>query len=40
MKRVFDFTVSLLMLIVLFPFFIIIGLIIYIDAGRPVIFRQ
>ncbi len=40
MKRVFDFTVSLLMLIVLFPFFLIIGLIIYIDAGRPVIFRQ
>ena len=40
MKRVFDFTVSLLMLIFLFPFFLIIGLIIYIDAGRPVIFRQ
>lgn len=40
MKRVFDFTVSLLMLIFLFPFFLIIGLIIYIDAGRPVIFKQ
>lgn len=40
MKRVFDFTVSLLMLIVLFPFFLIIGIIIYIDAGRPVIFKQ
>lgn len=40
MKRFFDFTVSLLMLIILSPLFLIISLIILIDAGRPVIFKQ
>lgn len=40
MKRAFDFTVSLLMLILLSPLFIIISIVIMFDAGRPVIFRQ
>ncbi len=40
MKRVFDFTVSLLMIILLSPLMLIIGLIILIDDGTPVIFKQ
>ena len=40
MKRVFDFTVSLLLIIILSPLFLLISLIILIDAGCPVIFRQ
>lgn len=40
MKRAFDFTVSLLMIILLSPLFLIIGIIIMIDSGRPVIFKQ
>ncbi len=40
MKRVFDFTVSLLMIILLSPLMLIIGLIILIDDGAPVIFKQ
>lgn len=40
MKRAFDFTVSLLMMILLSPLFLIIGIIIMIDSGRPVIFKQ
>lgn len=40
MKRVFDFTVSLLMIILLSPLMLIIGLIILIDDGAPIIFRQ
>lgn len=40
MKRVFDFTVSLLLIIILSPLFLLISLIILIDAGNPVIFRQ
>lgn len=40
MKRAFDFTVSLLLIIILFPLFLLISLIVLIDAGSPVIFRQ
>ncbi len=40
MKRAFDFTVSLLLIIILFPVFVLISLIVLIDAGTPVIFRQ
>lgn len=40
MKRAFDFTVSLLLIIILFPLFLLISLIVLIDAGTPVIFRQ
>ncbi|MBQ2842081.1 MAG: sugar transferase [Clostridia bacterium] len=40
MKRIFDFTVSLLLIIILLPVFLIIGIIIAIDAGNPVIYRQ
>lgn len=40
MKRAFDFTVSLISLIVLSPLFLIISLVILIDDGGPVIFRQ
>ena len=40
MKRAFDFTVSLLLIIILFPVLLLISLIVLIDAGSPVIFRQ
>ena len=40
MKRAFDFTVSLILIIILFPLFLLISLIVLIDAGTPVIFRQ
>ncbi len=40
MKRFFDFTVSLLLIIVLSPIFLIISLIVLIDAGSPVVFKQ
>ncbi len=40
MKRAFDFTVSLLLIIILFPVFVLLSLIVLIDAGTPVIFRQ
>ncbi len=40
MKRIFDFTVSLLLIIILLPIFLIIGIIIAVDAGNPVIYRQ
>lgn len=40
MKRAFDFTVSLLLIIFLFPVFVLVSLIVLIDAGTPVIFRQ
>ena len=40
MKRAFDFTVSLILIIILFPLFLLISLIVLIDAGSPVIFRQ
>ena len=40
MKRVFDFTVSLLLIILLSPLFLIVSIIIAVDSGRPVIFKQ
>ena len=40
MKRLFDFTVSLVLIIMLLPIFFIISIIIAIDAGSPVIYKQ
>ncbi len=40
MKRAFDFTVSLMLIIILSPVFLLVSLIVLIDAGTPVIFRQ
>ena len=40
MKRAFDFTVSLLLIIILLPVFLLVSIIVLIDAGTPVIFRQ
>ncbi len=40
MKRFFDFTVSLLLIIMLLPVFLIIALVVLIDSGAPVIFKQ
>ena len=40
MKRAFDFTVSLLLIIILLPVFLLVSMIVLIDAGAPVIFRQ
>ncbi len=40
MKRIFDFTVSLVLLIILTPALLFISLIIAIDSGRPVIYKQ
>ncbi len=40
MKRFFDFTVSLLLIIALIPVFLLIALIVLIDSGYPVIFKQ
>lgn len=39
-KRLFDFIVSLIGAIVLLPFFVIIGIIIFIDNPGPIFFRQ
>ncbi len=40
MKRFFDFTVSLLLIILLSPLFVAIGLIVLIDDGGPIVFKQ
>lgn len=40
MKRIFDFTVSLLLILLTLWLFLIISIIIAIDAGSPVIYRQ
>jgi O-antigen biosynthesis protein WbqP len=40
MKRFFDFTVSLLLILLTLWLFLIISIIIAIDAGSPVIYRQ
>ena len=40
MKRLFDIVASILLLIILFIPFLLIGLIIFIDDGGPVIFKQ
>lgn len=40
LKRLFDFVLALIGTIILLPFFIIIGLIIFIDNPGPIFFRQ
>ena len=40
MKRIFDFTVSLLLIILSSPVFLIVALIVLVDSGYPVIFKQ
>lgn len=40
MKRLFDFTVSFVLIIMLLPVFLILSLIVLIDSGHPVIFKQ
>lgn len=40
LKRIFDIVVSLIMLIILLPVFIILGIAIKIDSSGPVFFRQ
>jgi len=40
MKRIFDFTVSLILIILLIPVFLLLAVIIFIDAGSPVIYKQ
>jgi exopolysaccharide biosynthesis polyprenyl glycosylphosphotransferase len=40
MKRAMDVVVSVLLLVLLSPFFALIALVILLDSGRPVLFRQ
>ena len=40
MKRLFDITVSFVLIIALLPVFLILSLIVLIDSGHPVIFKQ
>lgn len=40
MKRIFDFTVSLVLIIMLLPLFLIVAIIVLIDSGSPVIYKQ
>lgn len=40
MKRAFDFIVSLFAIILLFPLFLIVSVVILIDDGAPVFFKQ
>ena len=40
MKRVFDFSVSLILMGVLFPLFVVIALLVRLNLGSPVIFAQ
>uniref|UniRef100_UPI003FEE2D30 sugar transferase n=1 Tax=Candidatus Fimivicinus sp. TaxID=3056640 RepID=UPI003FEE2D30 len=40
MKRFFDFVCSLLAIIILFPILLSLSIVILIDSGRPVIFKQ
>ena len=40
MKRFFDFVCSLLAIIILSPILLILSIVILIDSGRPVIFKQ
>lgn len=40
MKRVLDLTVSLAVIVILFPLFIVLPILIVINLGRPVIFKQ
>jgi sugar transferase EpsL len=40
MKRLFDFLVSLVLFLSLFPIFIVIGLLVQLKLGSPIIFKQ
>jgi len=40
LKRAFDLTVSAIMIVFLFPFFVLLSVMIYIESPGPVIFRQ
>lgn len=40
MKRLLDIIFSIILLIILFPFFIVISILILIEDGMPIIFRQ
>jgi len=40
LKRLFDFVVSLIMLLILWPFMTIIGLVVCLDSPGPALFRQ
>lgn len=40
LKRIFDIVVSLVMLIILLPVFILLGIVIKIDSSGPIFFRQ
>ncbi|MFD0829843.1 sugar transferase [Neobacillus sp. M.A.Huq-85] len=40
MKRLFDFTVSLILFVTFFPFFLIFALLVRIRLGSPIIFKQ
>lgn len=40
MKRIFDFVIALSGLILLFPLFLLVGILIYFTDGWPVIFKQ
>ena len=40
MKRFFDFICSLLAIILLSPVLLLLSMVILIDSGRPIVFRQ
>ncbi len=40
MKRLFDITLSIFLIVLLSPLFIIISILIYFKMGRPILFRQ
>jgi lipopolysaccharide/colanic/teichoic acid biosynthesis glycosyltransferase len=40
LKPVFDFTLALIIIIIIFPVFIIIWMLVYFKLGKPVIFKQ
>jgi sugar transferase EpsL len=40
LKRLFDLSIAIILLVVLSPLFFVIGLLIYIKMGSPILFRQ
>jgi sugar transferase EpsL len=40
MKRLFDFTISVIIFVCLFPFFLIIAFLVKVNLGSPIIFKQ
>lgn len=40
LKRIFDIVVSLVMLIILLPIFVLLGIAIKVDSSGPIFFRQ